>query len=274
MFRALRTSLLNTAPCFPVEELHGSKSHVVFPACPPWTKPIARCELADFCIVWFRRTPQPCARIAFLQAKRSTSSHWPCIISSRTFKEHFRGDSTQWYLMHKRPKLHGRFSTFQPPSDLLKDAILPSVTSYCIFHGGGSGKYSFFYASADVIRAARPASSPGDVRMTASRRVLKTATAGRAEQKFACCPVTFGEALFDGRIGTPIDQISVLSERDGAWRSSVRTWLLSILATAVQEERIGPVVRSFLGMFEATAGPGRSTALPARSMVFIRGDLD
>lgn len=38
LFRALRKAILATSPCFPVEELHGARSRVVFPACPPWTR--------------------------------------------------------------------------------------------------------------------------------------------------------------------------------------------------------------------------------------------
>src|SRR5690606_9087573 len=69
LFRALRKAILATAPHYPVEEFHGARSQVVFSACPPWTKTVARCELADLCIVWFRRRPKPSARVTFLQAK-------------------------------------------------------------------------------------------------------------------------------------------------------------------------------------------------------------
>ena len=271
LFRALRKAILATAPHYPVEEFHGARSQVVFPACPPWTKSVARCELADLCIVWFRRRPQPCARITFLQAKRSLNSHSPCGGSNvGQINERFGGDSTQWYLLNKRPPLVGRFQTFRPPSNLLKDALLPSVGSFCVFHEPNPQQYSFFYASADVITASPP-SMPGHIQLTASSSKMAMTNHGLEELKWACCPFIFGQALFSGLIGTPIDRISVVSREDDAYRTSVRSWLASVLALAVQKEQVGPVIQAFVGMFDM-ALPEESTTAPARSILFIRGD--
>ena len=153
LFRALRVAILATAPHFPVEEYHGAVSRVLFPACPPWTKQVAQCELSDLCIVWFRRKPRAAARITFLQAKLSKKQHLPCMDGT---KQSFIGDSTQWYLLNKRPELVGCFHTFQPPTNLLKDALLPSVATFGVFHKGAHSAYSFFYASADIIGATTP----------------------------------------------------------------------------------------------------------------------
>lgn len=271
LFRCLRKAILSTAPQFPVEEFHGARSQVVFPASPPWTKSVARCELADLCIVWFRRHPQPRARITFLQAKRSDQSHTVCA-SGSSINECFGGDSTQWYLLNKRPLLVGRYRTFQPPPNLLKDAVLPSVASYCVFHETVPQEYSFFYASADAVTASPP-SKPGRVLLTAKASAMAVRNGGLDEQKWACCPLIFGRALYSGTIGTPIDRQSVVSSEDAALRSFVRHWLVSVLATAVQQQQIGPVIRSFIEMFDLVV-PEQPTTAPARSILFIQGDDD
>lgn len=270
LFRALRKAILATSPYFPVEEFHGARSQVIFPARPPWTKSVARCELADLCVVWFRRSPLPSARITFMQAKRSTSLHNLCNGAGGSISDRFDGDSTQWYLLHNRPAVLGRFQTFQPPTNLLKDAVLPSVASYCVFHEVRPHEYSFFYVSADVVTASIP-SSPGHVHLSATAPAMSVMNGGLEEQKWACCPLIFGQALYSGKIGTPIDHQSVTSRDDGDFRTSVRRWLASVLTTAVQQRQVGPVIQAFVGMFDMVL-PEEPTTAPARSIVFIQGD--
>lgn len=269
LFRALRKSIIATAPHYPVEEFHGARSQVVFSACPPWTKTVARCELSDLCIIWFRRRPKPSARVTFLQAKRSCSAHKLCNGSGGSINEGFDGDSTQWYLLNKRPALVGRFQSFQPPTNLLKDALLPSVATYCVFHEESPQEYSFFYASADVVTASMP-SRPGQVQMTASAPSLCVRSGAFIEQKWACCPLTFGAALFSGWIGTPFDYDSITSPSDDAWRASVRRWIGSVLTGAVQNAQVGPVIQAFLATLDLPLGEV-ATAAPARALLFIQG---
>ncbi len=270
LFSALRKAILATAPRFLVEEFHGTRSQVIFPTCPPWTKNVAQCELADLCIVWFCRRPQLSARITFLQAKRSDVAPCLCTDGVGSINQRFYGDSTQWFLLHRRPTLVGRFQRFQPPSNLLKDALLPSVATFCVFHRTAPREYGFFYASADVVLASKP-SRPGRVQLTASAPARTVKTGYFDEQKWACCPLTFGQALFAGRIGTPIDHQSVASPDDNALRSSIRRWLASVLAGAVQQQRVGPVVQAFIGMFEIPVLE-EPTSAPCRSLIFIQGD--
>jgi hypothetical protein len=269
LFRALRSAIIATAPMFPVEEFHGSRSQVVFSSCLPWTKTVARCELSDLCIIWFRTRPRPEARITFLQAKRSPKLHTPCTSVSGSIHEVFRGDSTQWYLLHQRPPLLGRYSTFQPPPNLLSDALLPSVASYCVFHRRAGGGYGLFYVSADVISAAPPIKA-GETTLTAAIATASAVVHGLPEQKWACCPVVFGAALYSGHIGTPIDRSAGLPTADDAARTATRNWIGSIFSGAVREG-VGPVIRTFLGAFDIAASEV-TTDPPARSLIFIRGD--
>jgi hypothetical protein len=269
LFRALSSAIIATAPIFPVEEFHGSRSQVVFSSCLPWTKTVARCELSDLCIVWFRTRPRPEARITFLQAKRSPKLHTPCTAVSGSIHEVFRGDSTQWYLLHQRPPLLGRYSTFQPPPNLLSDALLPSVASYCVFHRQAGGSYGLFYVSADAVSAAPPIKA-GETALTAAVSSASAVVHGLCEQKWACCPVVFGTALYSGHIGTPIDHSSGLSPADDAIRTATRNWIGSIFGGTVREE-VGPVIRAFLEVFDI-ATPEETTDPPSRSLIFIQGD--
>jgi hypothetical protein len=270
LFRALREAILSTKPRYPVEEFHGARSQVIFSACAPWTKSIARCELSDLCIVWFRKYPRPIARITFMQAKRSQHSHSPCIYTGASINENFDGDSTQWYLLHNRPSLMGRFTTFKPPANLLSDALLPSVASYCVFHERATRDYSFFYASADVITASTPTKA-GNVQLNASASTPTAFISGFTEQKWACCPRIFGSALFSGLIGSPIHLDGTISSADAAWRSSVRGWLGSILAGAIRNQQVGPVIQAFATTFEVPIAEV-TTAAPSRTLLFIQGD--
>lgn len=272
LFRALRKAILRTAPNYSVEELHGARSQVVFSSAPPWTKSVARCELADLCIVWFSPKPQPSARITFMQAKRSCSTHNPCLRKGSTINEQFAGDSTQWHLLHNRPSLLGRFQTFQPPTNLLKDALLPSVASYCVFHELAPQHFSFFYASADAINSSAPL-KPGHVQLTATAPLHSVTTSGFVEQKAACCPLVFGCALFSGMIGTPIDHQSAKTKEEKEFRLSVRRWLGSVLATARRGQQIGSVIQTFVDIFEIVV-PEVPTLAPARSVFFIQGDAE
>ena len=270
LFRALRKAILSTAPHFLVAEFHGTQSRVTFDKCPPWTKGIARCELSDLCIVWFNKGSQPSARITFLQAKRSKAKHLVCMAQNGLLNESFIGDSTQWYLLHHRPNIVGCFRTFQPPPHLLKDALLASVATFCVFHKIAPQDYSFFYASADIVTALLP-SKPGHVQLTAHAPITRILSNGFSEQKASCCPMLFGEALFSGCIGTPIDGHSVTSIADGGWRRSVRQWLGSVLSNQPRTNDINPVIRAFITTFDIPQDEA-ATISPAPSILFIQGD--
>jgi hypothetical protein len=244
----------------------------MFTAAPPWTKANARCELSDLCIVWFRNKPSPLARITFLQAKLSKSQHSVCAAFNGRISETFVGDSTQWHLLHRRPGILPCFSTFDPPPNLLKNALLPSVGSFCVFHALARRTYSFFYASADVITCSK-LTKPGKAKLTAATNQAVVVARGYQEQKWTCCPYTFGVALFQGLIGTPIDRKDIASTRDEMHREEVRHWVASCLATAIrQQQALGPTVASFLQTMDLPIVDDHFSEVPGRAMIFIRGD--
>lgn len=270
LFRHLQAALISTSRDFLVEEFHGNRSQVLFPATNPWTKSIACCELSDLCVIWFRERPVLEARVTFIQAKYSKRAHSLCQrVMNTDINERFVGDSTQWYLLNRRPSIIGRYPTFKPPSNLLADAPLPSVCSYCVFHRGASQKFSFFYASADIISAS-PTTKPGRVKLTAAYNV-PFVSGLFDEQKWACCPFIFGKALYSGYIGAPFHYDHAANEADSRWRSSIRAWLGSILGSVGTELKMNSIVETFRKRFEIPASGAEST-IPARSILFIKAD--
>ena len=263
LFRALVRSLSSASNGVQVEELHGSRSQVLFSACPPWTRRVARCELADVCIVWFRLGRRPQVRITFMQAKRSMHSHALCESNPPVPKQEFAGDSTQFHLLTTRPKIVGRFQTFDPPAHLLSDALLPSVGSYCVFHRAPDGTKSFFYASADTLTANSP-SSPGRITIESQFAVPVQQHGGFQERKWACCPMIFGAAIHAGHIGTPLDSDPIAL----GW---VKSFVNRASSNAVGDD--GRVSRAFLGAFDVVGNNDRAEA-PARKILLIQTEPD
>jgi hypothetical protein len=83
----------------------------------------------------------------------------------------------------------------------------------------------------------------------------------------------FGNALFAGRIGTPISHDSIASPTDSEWRASTRGWLGAILTGAIRNQQAGPVIQSFIQVFEIPIAE-TMTAAPSKALLFIRGDLE
>ncbi|MDB6124783.1 MAG: hypothetical protein JWQ71_3776 [Pedosphaera sp.] len=263
LFRALIRALSSASKTIQVEELHGQRSQVLFSARPPWTRRVGRCELADVCIIWFRIGRLPEVRITFMQAKRSMRPHELCNSPISPPDQAFDGDSTQFHLLTTRPKIVGRFENFDPPAHVLSSALLPSVGSYCVFHRNGAGLAQFFYASADVVTADAPP-KPGQIKI--KTQFLGPIDSSRAcvEQKWACCPMIFGSAVYSGRIGTPI-------QSDPITLGWVKSFIERAAANTLADN--GQVSRSFLGGFEGIANNDRAEA-PAKTILLIQGPTE
>lgn len=259
LFRALIRALSSASKSVQVEELHGSRSQVLFPACPPWTHRIARCELADVCIIWFRLGRRPQVRITFMQAKRSMRSHTLCEALPPIPIHAFEGDSTQFHLLTTRQRIVGRFQAFDPPAHLLSDAVLASVGSYCVFHRATNGAKGFFYASADTLTANAP-SSPGRITINTKFGSPMERQGSHEERKWACCPTVFGAAIHAGLVGTPLDSDLVTL----GW---VKSFVSRAASNAVGDR--GRVSRAFLGAFDVAGNNDRAEA-PARRILLIQ----
>lgn len=228
-FRALMRSFRSLNKYFRLEEFHGMKHQVVFNGKGTWARPSARCEISDLLIVSYRTKPRFEARATLLQAKKSNEKHsgicasWPSSVAQTSFKANLE----QWDLLSRRPDVLP-YPPFECKPDILSGAILPSVGSIGVFHKVKGTQYDFFYMSADM---AEPLSTP-----TRKHAKLKTKTgnlmrtiSGYEECVFACCLPTFAKALYNLKIGTPIEKDNPVDIKDERYRNSFRGWLKSVL---------------------------------------------
>jgi hypothetical protein len=228
-FRALMRSFRSLNQSFKLEEFHGMKHQVVFNGKGTWGRPSARCEISDLLIVSYKTKPRFEARATLLQAKKSNENHsgicssWPSNVAQTSFKANLE----QWDLLSRRPDVLP-YPPFECKPDILSGAILPSVGSIGVFHKVRGTQYDFFYMSADMTE---PLSSP-----TRKHAKLKTKTGnlmrtinGYDECVFTCCLSTFAEALYNLKIGTPIQKYNPVDIKDERYRNSFRGWLKSVL---------------------------------------------
>lgn len=233
-FRALKDAFGALRPKFQIEEYHGSRRQVYFRTTQPWLRPRARCELCDLLFIVYSTTGHPQVRLMLLQAKLSRSNHTGLCSSLGLHRRptEFCGNYEQWDLLAYRPKLDPT-GVFSPPPDLLSSALVPSVGAFGVFHNSTVGTIDMFYASADTLR---PVGSP-----TTRYGKLSTAAApivrwfsGFPDTPFCCCLLTFGESLFDLRLGTPIVGTSTAGETIS--NNSLSSFAKGVLATHAREE--------------------------------------
>jgi hypothetical protein len=276
LFRALQKALIAQADRFSIEEFHGSGSQVVFPAHQHWTKSAARCELSDLCIIWFRRRPVPVARITFLQAKISLNNFSFGGAHGKAPSVSFDVDSTQWCLLHRRPQILGRYRTFNPPVDLLSGALLPSVGSYGIFHQGSTADVRFFYSTAANLHMPAP-TSPGNRTVHCPLGATRMPVGSWQEEQWCDSAQSFGEALYDGMIGTPIHLVPSQAPAHARWATDVRRWILGFLPRApVAKMWNRRTIDTFRETFEIPEDEIRreESDSPAKSVIVIDGDGD
>lgn len=196
-FGALKSS-------FQVEEYHGAKRQVYFDTSHSWLRPRARCELCDLLIISYSVAPVAQVRLMLLQAKLSRESH-PGLCSrkpARSFSTQFAANFEQWDLLSSRPRLDPT-GAFSPPPYLLQSAIVPSVGAFGVFHVTARGNVDMFYASADtLLPVGHPTKKYGKLTTTATTSLRYFN--GYADVPTCCCLATFGEALFELKLGTPV----------------------------------------------------------------------
>lgn len=262
-FRALREAFGALKPRFKVEEYHGARRQVYFNTSQPWLRTRARCELCDLLIISYSPAPVAQVRLMLLQAKLSRESHPGLCSPTGAFHSstQFVANFEQWDLLSSRPRLDPT-GVFAPPPDLLHSAIVPSVGAFGVFHVTGRGNVDMFYASADTLQ---PVGHP-------SKRYGKLATAATAPIRHfgsyadvpaCCCLATFGEALFELKLGTP-----VVSTRAA---DPVVFFVKSVLATYLREagadSLLAREIASLVGPLPEAAPSGDS--LP--SLVLLQG---
>lgn len=147
LFREFSKSLLATSNQFKIEEYHGCRNQVSFSGDKINARNNARCELSDLMLLVFSADHKN-VRLTYIQAKSERSFvDIPC-------KKHFTANTEQWFLLSKRPQIQG-LGNFNPPPDLLSNAILPSIGTFIFFHKLLNGDCQLFYAVADFLNVSK-----------------------------------------------------------------------------------------------------------------------
>lgn len=270
-FRALKESFGALKPRFQVEEYHGAKHQVYFDTTQPWLRARARCELCDLLLITYSTTGRPQVRLMLLQAKLSRSTHAGLCSSPglQRYPTTFQGNYEQWDLLSARPRLDPT-GVFAPPPDLLRTAVVPSIGAFGVFHRVGAGHVDMFYASADTLKpVGSPTTRYGKLSTTVAPPLRRFS--GFPDKPLCCCLQTFGEALFELRLGTPV--VST-----GAGGALVRNEPLSsfakgIMATYMRDAGANSVLaRDVLSLL----GDSTSDVTPAYesipSLVILKGE--
>jgi hypothetical protein len=210
LFNCLMESLKSQSPKFEVESYHGSSKQVSFKPFVPWDRrERARCELADLLIVWFPDNPADNVRITFLQAKYERKK----VIKPSMHA--YSANLEQWDLLANRPEIDG--VGFSVPPDLLSGATLPSIGSFGFFYHS-KAKIELYYSSADCLGIPLPHGNGRYYKLKARSNIrsMRTSQAGIAECVHADNLHDFGDSLYAGLIGSPINECSA-------------NWLTSVL---------------------------------------------
>ncbi|EKO3400343.1 hypothetical protein ACLK5F_004265 [Vibrio fluvialis] len=232
-FRALMDSFASLKSNFKIEEFHGMKHQVVFNGGGKWGRKAARCEISDLLIVSYKKNPSFEARVTLLQAKRSLEKHSLCSSPrTRVGLTSFKANLEQWDLLARRPNVLA-YPPFDCHPEILSGAELPSIGSLGVFHKIKGKEYNFFYISAD--RAA-PLSNPSTkfAKLQINNHPPYRTLNGYKECTLACCIYTFGKALYNLEIGTPIHYESGLSKKSERYRNNFRGWLRTLMMSHIE----------------------------------------
>lgn len=272
-FRALMNSFASLQPSFPIEEFHGSRHQIYFDTSKPWLpRKRARCELCDLLVVAYSKVDGLQVKMTLLQAKLSHSRYPQIGSAGLKGVDHlsFPANFEQWDLLANRPLLIPT-TVFAPPPKLLKDATVPSIGSYGVFHKDGDGDVDFFYASADCIApVGTPTGAKG--RLQTSVSVPRTRTVvGQTDITYCSSAFLFAYSLYRMEIGTPV--ISTASTGTVTRHAPLADWLQSALAASIRT--LSP--NSGLALELLSELPGRdeqagAMGVPVPSMLVLKGE--
>lgn len=207
-FRALMKAFSSLKPQFFLEEFHGFKRQVYFDTSYPWQRPQARCELCDVLFIVYSTNGGFGVRMTLLQAKLSRDIHKTGTSTNAGLieRQEFKANYEQWNLLSARPPLIAT-TVFDPPSDLLSSALLPSVGTFGVFHQSPHGSIDLFYVSADCLA---PVSKPPGPDTRLGKLITKHGGAAyrvvSSWDEIVYCPnaFDFAKSLYELSIGTPV----------------------------------------------------------------------
>ncbi|MFM4726690.1 hypothetical protein ACEUDQ_06545 [Aeromonas caviae] len=221
LFRAMKDSLMGAANKFYIEEYHGTKNQVRFTGDGINARKNARCELSDLMIIVFSSKTRE-ARLTYLQAKSERTHVIP------SFNSQFMANYEQWYLLAKRPIIHG-VGAFQPPQDLLNNAVYSSIGTFAFFYKTDFGRYETFYVSADNLAPIKTnKSKKGKVEIFDKSNYFSKKNSCK-ECISSINNYFFAYHLYNMTIGSPISYKLTSTQ-------AIRNWICNILNSTITEQ--------------------------------------
>lgn len=266
-FRALSDSFRVLGSNFKVDEYHGAKHQVRFRGKGSWGRKDAKCEISDLLIVSYSFKTVKEIRMTFLQAKKSDKKNHD--FSSKN-SDTFQANLEQWDLLSRRPNVTG-YRGFKCHPEILSGAMLSSVGSIGVFHELSCGDRDFFYISASNCR---PLNTP--TQKMASLKVLNSSVntvklKGLFECIFAKNMETFGEYLYDLKIGTPIHSSESDTEEQQDYKNKTRGWLRQQILAHCQKEEMPLTTKTLFDNLESDFDDFQLSR--ATNLVIINTDL-
>lgn len=258
LFRAMHSALVGLSGKFQIEEYHGTSHQVTFTGNGSYARTHARCELGDLMIVTYSPISRH-ARLTYLQAKSERATLLS--VCGRSFAANLE----QWFLLSTRPPIVGA-GAFNPPTDLLSNAILPSVGSFAFFYKDGTGDFQTYYATANhMLPPAAYSQRYGKVQAVGPCMVVNSA--GYRECLAACGNTSFAESLYRLEIGTPVHSATPQS-------LSTRNWLAANLRSQIQRareaDRPSGLAQELLGLLQPEETQSLSGSFGAKHLIIIK----
>ncbi len=264
LFRAMRCALVGLNNQFKIEEYHGNSHQVIFTGNGNYARTNACCELSDLMIITYSKNP-PRARLTYLQAKFERTT-----VPNLCMRQ-FSANLEQWFLLSRRPIINGK-GAFDPPADLLKAALLPSIGSFAFFYKDNTGDIQIYYTTANYLRHQQQnpprRSSPKYGKLQARGPCRVNCNAGYKECRASCGNQSFAESLYRLEIGTPVDKSITQAQQ-------TRNWLAAHLR-AIQEARRSDLAEELREILvpdteELEVAPG---FFGAKSLIIIKSNFE
>lgn len=264
LFHALSSALVSAGGSLYTEIYHGASHQVRFVGNGSFARTQARCELSDLLIVAYSAVTRE-ARLTFLQAKSERAR----LTMGAGCGHKFEANLEQWFLLAQRPLISGVGFDFNPPADLLSNALLPSVGSFAFFYKDMNQEFQTFYAAANHLTPAwRYTQRKG--RLIANSPCLMAPRGRYPERTAACDNLGFAESLFRLEIGTPL-HASVPQTQ------STRDWLSGVLQAQTQMsqgiDKQSDLTLELIDILESDASPQFSVSFGAADLIVIKGDV-
>lgn len=262
LFQKMHKALVGLSGQFDIEEYHGTAHQVKFVGNGSYARTNARCELSDLMIVIFSSVAKS-ARLTYLQAK-SERATLPSVCGRQ-----FSANLEQWFLLEKRPTITG-VGKFNPPTDLLSSALLPSIGSFAFFYKDPAGDFQTYYAAANYLTLPKSYTRRyGKLQANGPCHVGTTAT--HPECFAACGNRSFAESIFRLEIGTPID--GSIGQAIGT-----RNWLAANLRARIrkaqQSNAPSGLAQELLALLAPDGNGVGSGSFGAKHLVIIKSNVE